>query len=314
MKFLEFISKPIKGWNHFFHRHADLSIFGPIRICFAILMLINVLCLFPDLEKWFGEEGVLPFEVSKMVLDPDCTSLFQYLPKTNGVLWTCYSILVANLICLLLGIFSRFQLACIFVLFTSFCHRNNIIFDGEDTLFRIMTFYLIFSPCGKYLSVESWLSQKKSKLDSTNEVKPKQFPIWPLRLLQVQTSCVLFFSGMEKLKGAQWIDGTALYYVSRLDDLFYRFPVPEFLFNSFTMIALATWSAVALELTMPILVWFRKTRIFALCVVFMFHLTLDYTMNLNLFQWLMIVGWLSFLQRDPHSDSSAKNNNQLSQT
>ena len=77
------------------------------------------------------------------------------------------------------------------------------------------------------------------------------------------------------------------------------------MFNSFLMIAIGTWSAVLIELTLPILVWFRKTRMLALVVLFLFHLSLEYMMNLNMFQWLMIVGWMSFLQFNrPQTESS----------
>ena len=107
----------------------------------------------------------------------------------------------------------------------------------------------------------------------------------------------MLFSGLEKCQGAAWREGTALYYVSRLDDLFYRFPVPEFIFESLFLVAIATWAAVLLELSIPVLVWFGKTRRFALCLAVLFHLSLDYMMNLNLFEWLMLVGWSSFIER-----------------
>ncbi len=300
------IKKLIDAWNHFFHRHEDLSIFGPIRIAFSILLLINVLLWWPELEKWFGENGVMTFEISKLAIDPDTYTIFQWLPKTTTVLWSCYLLMIANLIALMVGFLPRIQLACIFVLFTSFCHRNNLIFDGEDSLFRMFTFYLFFAPVGKYLSVHSWLARRRATdSDGLVSSEPKKFAIWPLRLIQIQTAAIVFISGIEKMKGVEWRDGTALYYVSRLDDFFYRFPVPEFMFNSFLMIAIGTWSAVLIELTLPILVWFRKTRMLALVVLFLFHLSLEYMMNLNMFQWLMIVGWMSFLQFNrPQTESS----------
>ncbi|MFK7770109.1 MAG: HTTM domain-containing protein [Mariniblastus sp.] len=283
--------KMLAGWNHFFHREEDLSILAVIRIGFGILLLINVVSWWPDLEKWFGENGVMTLDVSRQVIDSDTYTIFQWLPTTTFVLWTCYLLLITNLVCLIFGFLTRVQLVCIFVLFTSFCHRNIVIFDGEDTLFRLMAFYLLFSPAGKYFSIDNWIARKRSGEPSA----PRKFAIWPIRLIQIQTAAIVFFSGIEKLQGVEWRDGTAIYYVSRLDDFFYRFPLPDFLFTSLTMIAIATWSALVVELTVPILVWFRKLRIFALIIMILFHLSLEYMMNLNMFQWIMIVGWLSFL-------------------
>ena len=75
------------GWDNFFHRQVDLSIFGPIRIGFALLLLINMLLFAPELEKWFAEDGTMPFETSRMVIDENTYSVFQFLPKTDLVLW-----------------------------------------------------------------------------------------------------------------------------------------------------------------------------------------------------------------------------------
>ena len=160
--FLTVARKPLDAWNAFFHRQADLSIFGFIRIAYAVLLLINILSWWPDLDKWFGEDGVLSLAVSRIVVDPDTVTIFQWLPTTPAVLWTCYLILIINVVCLMVGLFTRFQCFCVFVLFTSFAHRNNLIFDGEDVLFRLLAFYLFFSPAGKYCSVDNWLASRRN--------------------------------------------------------------------------------------------------------------------------------------------------------
>jgi len=193
----------------------------------------------------------------------------------------------------MLGLFTRCQLASIFVLYVSFVHRNLLNFDGEDVLFRLMAFYLWFSPAGKYWSIENWWASKKNSVENPG---PKRYPIWPLRLIQIQTASVVFFSAFEKLKGTEWFGGTAIYYVSRLDDMFYRLPVPDFIFESLILMAIMSWATLLLELGIPIAIWFGKTRRAALVLVFLLHLSLDYMMNLNLFQWMMMVGWMSFIQ------------------
>lgn len=263
--------------------------------------MINVLTWWPFLEIWFGENGLVPFEVSRQIVDENTITLFEILPRTSFALWTCYLILIANAIALACGFLTRIQLLSIFILYNSFVHRNVLIVDGEDTVFRLMAFYLFFSPSGFYFSVDNWLRKKlnqfttKAKPDAESP-PPREFAIWPLRLIQIQTVTIVLFSAFEKLHGGDWIDGTALYYVSRLDDLFYRLPVPAFLFKSIVLIKTLTWATLVFELTAPIAVWFKRTRVPALIILFTFHLSLDYTMNLNLFQYLMILGWCSFLQ------------------
>ena len=50
-----------------------------------------------------------------------------------------------------------------------------------------------------------------------------------------------------------------------------------------------------LELALPIALWLPRTRVIAVVVAALFHVGLDYTMNLFLFHPLMLVGLLAFL-------------------
>ena len=217
-----------RRWDRFFHEKADLSICGEIRIAYAFLLLVNALVLLPDLEKWFGESGLVPLSASRTIIDPDTVTLFQWLPQTNVVLWTCYTLFLVQIVALLFGVFTRFQLVSVFVWLVSFQHRHVILFDGEDVVFRLLCFFLIFTPAGKYYSLDRWRKNRSGRGDD----EAVGTPVWPLRLIQIQMSLIYISSVWEKLKGKDWLDGTALYYVSRLDDLFGRFWVPDFMFES----------------------------------------------------------------------------------
>jgi hypothetical protein len=108
---------------------------------------------------------------------------------------------------------------------------------------------------------------------------------------------VIFLSaGLYKLSTEEWFGGTAMYYVSRLDDYFGRLPMPTWLFDSPWSVAIITWTVVAGELLVPVFVWFRETRRWALAVAVLFHLGNEWAMHLFLFHWIMLVGWLAFVQ------------------
>jgi Vitamin K-dependent gamma-carboxylase len=273
-------------WERFFFQPADLSMCGLIRIGYAVLLLINVLVWAPDLERWFGEQGALPFAVSRQVVDPDAITLFAWLPKTNVVLWTCYSVLLAQIVALLAGWFARFQALSIFIWLTSFQHRNMLIWDGEDWVFRLLAFYLIFLPIGDCYS----LCRRAQALPGA-----VLEPVWPLRLVQIQITVIYVSNVWEKLNGSDWLNGLSVYYVSRLDDSFGRFPVPGFLFQSLVAIKCMTWSVLVIECLIPIGLWFKETRRAALLLALGFHLATDYSMNLFLFHPIMLVGLLAFV-------------------
>ena len=56
-----------------------------------------------------------------------------------------------------------------------------------------------------------------------------------------------------------------------------------------------TWSVVAAEFSIPILIWFKETRRPCLLVLLIFHLANEWTMNLFLFHPLMVCGWIAFV-------------------
>src|SRR5690606_26579539 len=120
----------------------------------------------------------------------------------------------------------------------TFHHRNGLITDGEDIVFRLMMFFLIFLPASDVWSVKAWFKKRRGKTE-----RPVRDG-WALRLIQIQMCIVLFSAGLEKLNGGVWWNGTAMYYVMHLDDFFGHFWVPEFVRSNLWASRLMTWSSL----------------------------------------------------------------------
>lgn len=289
-----------EGWNAFFHDPIDARVCAAVRIIFGALMLIHLAVLYPDLDLWFSEAGVLPREFSKGAVSPFTWSIFDRFPADPSVVQIGFWLSVLHAAALLIGLLPRLNALLLFVWLVSFQTRNSLITDGEDTLMRLLCFCLIWIPSGYCWSANRWLIDRwQSWLGarSANATARGRFAIssWGLRLMQIEMAAMLFSCGLVKLGGTAWIHGTALYYVSRLDDHFGRLPVPAWVFDTPWVVALITWLVLAVEVFVPVFIWFRETRLPCLLIVLAFHLANEWTMNLFLFHWLMICGWLSFL-------------------
>jgi vitamin K-dependent gamma-carboxylase-like protein len=292
-----------RSWHEFFHRPCDARICAAARIAYATLVLIHLAVLYPDLDLWFGEHGVLPREAAREAASPYTWSLLDVLPASSTVLHACFWIAVGHAVALLVGLWPRLNALLLFVWIASFQVRNVLIGDGEDALMRMLGFFMILLPSGRCWSVSAlvgqwWYGQRRDSTHRVAEPAPYAAPGWGLRLLQIEMAMLMFTAGLLKLSGDRWVNGTALYYVSRLDDHFGRFPVPAWLFDSPWLVALMTWSVIAAELAAPVLIWFRETRLACLAVLVAFHLANEWTMNLFLFHWLMLCGWMAFLTPD----------------
>ena len=224
--------------------------------------------------------------------DPYSFSVFNWLPATKGVLYGCYTVAICQAILLLFGIWSRFKPGDLSIWLISFQNRNPIIWDSEDTLMRLICFYLILMPLNQIWAIGFPWRVARRESDS---IDPPQGPAWGLRLLQLQIALIVWVAGTSKLYGRPWVEGDARSYYVRLHEFFPRFPVPGFLFDTPWIVKPMTWLVIVVELIVPILVWFKETRRFALLLVLFFHLASDYSMNLFLFHWLMITGWAAFL-------------------
>lgn len=259
-----------------------------VRVTYAALLIVYVGVWMLDGAKWFSDAGVMRAETARLLSDPPIESIFQWIPTTPWIVHISLAILMLQSVCLLLGIYSRFQAACIFVWLVSFQSRNPLILDGEDTVFRVFAFCLIFMPTDYAWSLgRRWWYAPSNGIDAVSQA-------WGLRLMQTQMVLIYISAAWSKFLGETWRDGSALFYVYQMDDLFGRGPLPMSLLESEFLVRAATWSVLAVESILPIALCFRPTRLIAVCVGIALHLSMEYTMNLFLFQWIMIVGLLSF--------------------
>lgn len=272
---------------------GDPSVIPFMRIAYACLLLIHLATLWPNAEFWFTDNGVLSNQTAISLGSDNNWSLLFWLPNTPFVIKLCLGLMVIHSTLLLLGIASRFQVVCLFVWLVSFQNRNFLILDGEDTLMRLYAFFFIWLPLDQRFSFTNYIRR------SNKSSKPTSTP-WALRLFQFQIIALYASTSLCKLQGETWHDGTAMWYVSKMTDNFGRL-IPATFFDVYGVSAMATWGALALELTLPLALIIPRTRKWGVIAGVMLHLGIELSMNLFLFQWFMILGLLSFIRTEDWS-------------
>jgi hypothetical protein len=191
---------------------------------------------------------------------------------------------------LLLGLWTRPAAIATFMLSCSFANLNNQIDNAGDTIRGIILFYLMLCPCGAVWSVDRLWQRWRSTDAAVPYVSP-----WPIRLLFIQLAFIYFCNGVYKLAGDTWRDGTSLYYVLG-DCTLTRFSLAQ-LPLPIWLIKVLTWSVVTWEVSFPVLVVNRWTRMVALLFGVGFHLGILCTMELGFFApyalclYLPLVPW-----------------------
>ncbi len=96
--------------------------------------------------------------------------------------------------------------------------------------------------------------------------------LWAIRL---QLLLAYAATGLHKLTGAHWIDGTALG-IAATDQAF----GPAWLASFPLLCTLATWMILAFQLTFPLAIWFRRLRLLWLIGGALFHLATTVWMDI----------------------------------
>jgi hypothetical protein len=270
-------------WERFWFEPEATSSLAVLRIAFGLLAFGWTLTLTPDLGAFFGQGGLVRSQ-------PGDSGVWGVLAIFHGDLavQVTFAVLLISTVALTVGYQTRLAALLVFVGILSLERRDPYVFNTGDGLVRLIAFYLMLAPAGAALSVDRWRSARE---------RFWEFPLrapWALRLMQIQLS-ILYFSGLWiKLQGTTWNNGTAVSYAMRISDLS-RFPLPGFLIHSALISNLMTYGTLAIELSIPILVWNRRLRPWALLAGLGLHLGIDYSIRVGFFSLAMFTLYLSFL-------------------
>jgi predicted DCC family thiol-disulfide oxidoreductase YuxK len=276
-------------WEEFFFTPTSPATVGWVRIFFGILALAWGWLNLPDLEAYFGPYGMLSPETQSQVVPGPRIQLLALAPYSVTWLYVFFWFYMLGALFLTLGLLSRAASVVVFLGIVTFSHRNPFVLNSGDTLLRAIFFFMMFLPTGAAYSLDRLIAVARARKTLDHEV----IVPWALRLIQIQLCICYLATALWKTGGSTWWDGTALYYAVNLYD-FQRITIPH-LFDSLWAIKLFTWSTLALEIALPLLLWVPRLRYPLIASAIAFHLGIELTMNIPLFEFVMIGALLSFV-------------------
>lgn len=247
------------------------------RVAFGIIMLWEV-------WRYFHYNRIFRYYIEP-------TFFFKYygfhwlhpLPG-DGMFWLFYCLgLLAVLI--MVGL-------CYRVSITLFCLGFSYVFLLDQAqylnhfyLISLISFLLIFVPAHRALSLDVLLRPK---------LRTQTVPSWSLWLLRAQMTVVYTFGGLAKIN-PDWLRGEPMrrWLAARTD-----FPVIGELFTEEWMVYGFSYGGMLFDLlVVPMLLW-RRTRLLALALSLVFHLTNYQLFNIGVFPWFSLAATALFLP--PH--------------
>jgi hypothetical protein len=278
---------PIRAWNRFFFGPISARPLGAFRIAIGLIALANLALLSADLDYWFTDAGLLQGTEAREAAGPLRFSLLHWVQDPWSV--RVYFMATATVAVLLtIGWHSRLMAVLLYLGMISIHHRNVSSNCGSDALLVIMLFYLMLSPCGAAYSLDARRAARRRGTPAEPLIVP-----WAQRLVQIQLALIYLATALYKCNGSTWYNGTALHYILHNTEVG-RFQLDPLLRYPLVIDAL-THAALFAELALPILLWFRALRPWALAMGIGLHLGVMLTVNIPIFGELMTACYLAFL-------------------
>ncbi len=279
----------VQEWNRFFFAPQSPICVALFRVFHGLATLATLLLLRPDWTNWYGPKGWVSLAAMHQLEPGTRINMFTLIPQTDFAVEAFFWVFLFFTLLLTVGLATRTSSIVTFICLASIHQRDLYVMHGGDAFLRVSGFFLMFAPAGAAVSADRllriWRGRETAEVSWRNP--------WAQRMIQFELTMVYLVSFWWKSLGAAWVDGTALYYVSRLDEV-QRFPVPSGLQYPLVM-KLASWFTLALEFALGVLLWFRELRYPLLLVGLLFHLCLEYSLNLPMFQWDVLSAYILFV-------------------
>jgi antimicrobial peptide system SdpB family protein len=165
--------------------------------------------------------------------------------------------------------------------------RNPMILDGGDNLMILVLVYLMVVDTGRYLAIDSAARRGGNRGDRLPYRIGTLLHNAGLAAIVLQVVVVYWASGMYKVQGELWQNGTALYYIMRVSE--FTWPGwSELVWRNGLLVGLLTHATVLFQVAFPLLLLRRETRVLAVLGGIALHGGIAVFMGLISFSAVMI--------------------------
>jgi hypothetical protein len=278
-----------EAWMRFFFAPQSPAPIAVFRILYGTCVSITLILLHPEWLDWYGVHSWVTLQAMEKIEPGVRLNLFTVMPQNDTWIAAFFWVFLGFAVLLTIGLWTRVSSIVVFACLASIQQRNLYILHGGDVFLRVTGFFLMFAPAGAALSIDR-LIRVRRKLEGA-EIEPRA--PWAQRMIQFELALLYFASFLWKIKGAPWLNGTALFYVFQIHAI-QRFPLPAWT-HQLWILKLATWYTLALEFSLGVLIWFRPFRYPLLVLGLLLHLAIEYSLNIPMFEWDVLTAYVLFI-------------------
>jgi len=265
---ITYLKQPVKA--------APLAVF---RIIFGCLMLFSTLRFLS--QNWVETYYINPTFHFKYFG-------FNFVEDFGVYTYILYVITFLAALGILLGYKYRLSTVLFFLSFT-YCELIDKTYYLNHYYFvSIIGFLLIFLPAHRYFSIDAKQQQKRAFT---------YIPRYNIFAIQLMLFIVYFYAGLAKINSDWLLRAMPLQiWLPSLYDL----PLLGDLFQKQWMHYVMSWSGMLYDLSIPFLLFYKRTRVFAFLLVVVFHVLTRVLFPIGIFPYVMILSTLIFFDAAFH--------------
>ncbi|MCC7086371.1 MAG: HTTM domain-containing protein [Pirellulales bacterium] len=281
------------GWNRFWFSPSDPATLGLLRILAGAMLFYTHLVWTLGLEDFFGNSHPWLTREAISALPGHATTKWSYfyLIDSPAMLWCVHIAALIVFALLTIGLWSRVMSILAFIASVSYIHRASLAQFGLDDTNVMLAMYLMVGPSGAAYSVDRWLKRRRKHRELAIETSIGAN--LAVRLIQVHMCVVYLFSGIGKLVGDPWWDGTAIW--GAVANLEYQSVDMTWLGRHPWIMAILTHVTVFWETFYCALIWPRLARPIMLAIAVALHLSIGAFLGMWTFGLAMLIGNAAFI-------------------
>jgi len=269
---------------YFFENRYDAAALILLRIGTALILLLQLIQLWPDLHSLLGDTGLIRPDISGVevphyvVTSSRLTlwiSRFGHI-SPNGAVQVLAVTYITSLVFIIAGFLTRISTLVCLILHVAFVYSGHFFSYGVDYFLNILLFYILISPVNAEYALDTYLFR----------LKPANYTPY-IRLMQLHLCIVYFVGGLAKAFGVNWWNGVSIWKaLNRPTITGYDAHTLASYAGLYTLLGIGT---ILLEMFYFVFINIRQTRKYWLALTCILHLSIAVILHLPFFAAVMIL-------------------------
>ncbi|RTY95364.1 HTTM domain-containing protein [Flavobacterium sp. GT3R68] len=269
------------GFNikKYLNKYSEASTLAFFRLAFGFMMVLSLIRFvsYGWIEKFYIQP---PFHFTYYG--------FEWVKPLGN--YTYLMFFISGLASLFVAIGYKYKLSIItfFLSFTYIEFMDKTTYLNHYYFITVVSFIMIFLPANAYFSIDAYRNPKKAF---------QKIPSWSIDILKLLLGVVYFYAGLAKLNSDWLFEAMPLkIWLPNNSNL----PIIGSLLNENWVHYAFCWTGMIYDLSIPFLLLYKRTRLFAFVLVVVFHLLTKILFPIGVFPYIMIVSSLLFFDAEFH--------------